>query len=209
MAVIERCFRQVWIRCLLLSLITTCVASATAWSQSIPATAWSSPRTATLGSTARRLPNPVRTASHQEPIDRSILEQRAEHSSGHSLGVGSEPNSIAESSWGMGHGIGGNQHPWNGLRGDPSHAHQILRAPMSQVPSGHSAKVKPHAKKLIHPPYSPHRRRMQPEPATLPGANQQEIWKTPYSYGYFGASGTRHWSLHYGYRDRYTEWRLK
>jgi hypothetical protein len=47
-----------------------------------------------------------------------------------------------------------------------------------------------------------------PPPAMMRQANSRNTWKTPYSYGYFGASSTRQWSLHYGYRDRSTEWRL-
>ena len=50
---------------------------------------------------------------------------------------------------------------------------------------------------------------IQPPPAMLPNANRSETWKTPYSYGYFGASGKRQWSLSHGYRDRYTQWELR
>ncbi|QDT06009.1 hypothetical protein K227x_44160 [Rubripirellula lacrimiformis] len=46
-------------------------------------------------------------------------------------------------------------------------------------------------------------------PATIPNARRREVWKTPYSYGYFGASGSRSWSNHHGYRDRYSEWRYQ
>jgi len=54
-----------------------------------------------------------------------------------------------------------------------------------------------------------HHRPMQPPVAMLPESNRRPTWKTPYSYGHFGASGKRHWSLHNGYRDRVTEWRLR
>ena len=93
--------------------------------------------------------------------------------------------------------------PINSLR-TPLHPHRVLRSPKRQPAAGH------HKSKLIpHPPHHAIHRRVQPAPAMLPEANQREIWKTPYSYGHFGASGTRHWTLHHGYRDRYTEWRLK
>jgi hypothetical protein len=46
--------------------------------------------------------------------------------------------------------------------------------------------------------------------AAIPGAAAPKTaWKQPYSYGYFGASGKRHWSKHHGYRDRVTEWRYQ
>lgn len=50
--------------------------------------------------------------------------------------------------------------------------------------------------------------RNQPQP-TIPGATVQPSWKTPYSYGYFGSSGKRHWTRQYGYRDRYRQWTLR
>ena len=31
----------------------------------------------------------------------------------------------------------------------------------------------------------------------------------PFPYGYFGASGTRHWQRHFGFRQAYTQWTLK
>ncbi|TWU49760.1 hypothetical protein [Rubripirellula reticaptiva] len=49
---------------------------------------------------------------------------------------------------------------------------------------------------------------IQAPTATIPNAVRRETWKTPYSYGYFGASGTRSWSRHTSYRDNKTEWRL-
>lgn len=42
--------------------------------------------------------------------------------------------------------------------------------------------------------------------AVIPNTMQMPVWKTPYSYGYFGTSGTKHWYRHHGYRDRRTEW---
>lgn len=44
------------------------------------------------------------------------------------------------------------------------------------------------------------------ERALIPNTMQMPVWKTPFSYGYFGSSGTKHWYRHHGYRDRRTEW---
>jgi hypothetical protein len=101
------------------------------------------------------------------------------------------------------------QIPWNSLRSPATHSHPILRAPGITGSGQRSVTAEDKSSHLVHPPYSPHRRRIQPPPPTLPGAKERAIWKTPYSYGYFGASGTRHWSLHHGYRERYTEWILQ
>lgn len=84
------------------------------------------------------------------------------------------------------------------------HQHQIIQAPGRKKPST----IQRHHEKAqkYHPPHlSWHH--FQQSQAKLPMANQRETWKTPYSYGHFGASGKRHWSKHHGYRDRYTEWR--
>ena len=51
--------------------------------------------------------------------------------------------------------------------------------------------------------------RLLPRHPSIPGAATDRRWKTPYSYGYFGASGNRHWTHHTGYRDRDTEWRFR
>ncbi|QDV65029.1 hypothetical protein Pan14r_27320 [Crateriforma conspicua] len=48
----------------------------------------------------------------------------------------------------------------------------------------------------------------KPGPA-IPSAATRPAWKTPYSYGYFGARGSRHWSRQYGYRDGYSQWTLR
>lgn len=44
---------------------------------------------------------------------------------------------------------------------------------------------------------------------SIPGATQRPVWKTPYAYGYFGASGKKHWSRSHGYHDRRTQWTLR
>ena len=58
-------------------------------------------------------------------------------------------------------------------------------------------------------PHLLHHHAQQVPPAVIPDAAQREVWKSPYSYGYFGASGTRRWTRHHGYRDRGKEWRLR
>lgn len=46
-------------------------------------------------------------------------------------------------------------------------------------------------------------------PVELSGATRVPVWKQPYSYGHFGASHTRHWSLHHGHQRSYTQWTLR
>ncbi|WP_404305202.1 hypothetical protein [Neorhodopirellula lusitana] len=43
----------------------------------------------------------------------------------------------------------------------------------------------------------------------IPEATVAPRWKAPYSYGYFGAEGKRHWTRQHGYRDRYLQWSLR
>ena len=98
--------------------------------------------------------------------------------------------------------------PLNVLRGSSaSQTHRVIVSPDRRPTTASKYRHKhPH---MYQPHYwSQHHRPIQPSPAALPRAQQRETWKTPYSYGYFGASGNRHWTLHNGHRDRYTEWRL-
>lgn len=85
--------------------------------------------------------------------------------------------------------------------------HQLL------VPPGRQAihdQRKSHGTNWLHQHlHHKHHAAAQPPTALLPEANSRPTWKTPYSYGYFGASRSRHWTVHYGYRDRMTEWRLR
>ncbi len=46
----------------------------------------------------------------------------------------------------------------------------------------------------------------QPPQAKIPQATVEPQWKAPYAYGYFGASGTKHWIKSSGYRDTYKRW---
>lgn len=43
----------------------------------------------------------------------------------------------------------------------------------------------------------------------IPNANRVPVWKTPYSYGHFGASRNRQWTLHNGHQETYTQWTLR
>ena len=43
----------------------------------------------------------------------------------------------------------------------------------------------------------------------IPNANRVPVWKTPYSYGHFGASRNRQWTLHNGHQETYTQWSLR
>ena len=158
----------------------------------LPGFAWGQ-QTGTTNQTRRAWPAPVRNASHTE------------------MHIGETGNSAGEViTQGFFSGS-----PYNALRG-PSPPHQVLQAPDQASASNHRLGGKPlglgkniEKKRATHPPHSNYVRRFQPAPAVIPGAAEQTQWKTPYSYGYFGASSTRHWSMHHGHRDRYTEWRLK
>ncbi len=100
----------------------------------------------------------------------------------------------------------------------PMHAHQIIQSPRIEYPDGQhlqmhparSAKANVVSSNPLDPvPHLLHHHAQQVPPAVIPDAAQREVWKSPYSYGYFGASGTRRWTRHHGYRDRGKEWRLR
>jgi hypothetical protein len=95
--------------------------------------------------------------------------------------------------------------PLNPLR-SPLPPHHVIQSPTKPKKTTRHSSQAPVPR---HPSFAHHHRMLQPTPALLPEAKQRETWKTPYSYGYFGASGTRHWTKHHGYRDRHTEWRLR
>ncbi len=141
-------------------------------------------------------PAPVRQAQYIETHDQSIAES------------GGEPYYEATMN-----GYGNGDQFENALA-TPTHAHQVIRAPGPKpLPNSHGSmssngEGERPPNHPLHPNYRLHHQ-VQPVAATIPEARQTEIWKTPYSYGYFGASGTRQWSLHNGYRDKYTEWRLR
>ncbi|MCP4943535.1 MAG: hypothetical protein GY924_16380 [Planctomycetaceae bacterium] len=62
-----------------------------------------------------------------------------------------------------------------------------------------------HVRSKYHPPITL-REGPRTERAVIPNTMQMPVWKTPFSYGYFGTSGTKHWYGHHGYRDRRTVW---
>jgi len=105
----------------------------------------------------------------------------------------------------------------------PAPRHHVIRAPRDIAPaeihstltshSGpHTHGIHEHAAALkarheeTHPEHLAMRRRVQGEPATIPHGLERSVWKQPYSYGYFGASGSRQWSLQHGYRERHSQW---
>ncbi|TWU26948.1 hypothetical protein Pla52o_08040 [Novipirellula galeiformis] len=88
---------------------------------------------------------------------------------------------------------------------DPTPTHRVIRSPELSLPKNKlSARYAE-----THPPHASHQQRNIGTPALIPNAKESSSWKTPYSYGYFGASGKRSWSKHTGYRDRYTQWTLE
>lgn len=93
--------------------------------------------------------------------------------------------------------------------GPALHPHEVIRSPAAQAAEAERIGGRRPRGSFYFPHHLSDHAPLQRSPAKLPHANLRETWKTPYSYGYFGASGTRHWSLHHGYRDRYTEWRLR
>jgi hypothetical protein len=84
--------------------------------------------------------------------------------------------------------------------------HQLLVSPARQAPHNQRTSSRSNWSHHFH---QKHHKAIQPPSALLPEANGRPTWKTPYSYGYFGASRTKHWNIHYGYRDQMTEWRLR
>jgi hypothetical protein len=95
--------------------------------------------------------------------------------------------------------------------------HQVIRSPRIEYQGSHqgspvhssSTHVRSNTNP-VHPlPHLIHQHTTRTSPAVIPSASQREVWKTPFSYGYFGANGSRHWIRHYGYRDRDKEWRLR
>ncbi|MDG2221018.1 MAG: hypothetical protein P8L85_06545 [Rubripirellula sp.] len=93
------------------------------------------------------------------------------------------------------------------IQGNPRlQPHQLLVSPDQQA--NHDQRTASGTNRSHHI-HRKHHVPIQPPLALLPEANSRPTWKTPYSYGYFGASRTRHWTVHYGYRDRMTEWRLR
>jgi hypothetical protein len=81
--------------------------------------------------------------------------------------------------------------------------------PETSAGSGGSAHIDPPKYPLLDGYRSLHHAAVDGQAAIPGAAAPKTAWKQPYSYGYFGASGKRHWSKHHGYRDRATEWRYR
>jgi len=47
------------------------------------------------------------------------------------------------------------------------------------------------------------------KPVAIPEAIRVPVWKTPYSYGHFGAKRNRQWSLHNGHQQTSAQWTLR
>jgi len=104
-----------------------------------------------------------------------------------------------------------------------SASHQVIRAPRieyseSPIPSQSAGgpvtmnpvPTNPAPSSALDPlPHLLNHHATQAPPAVIPDASHREVWKSPYSYGFFGARGSRQWTRHYGYRDRGKEWRLR
>ncbi len=95
--------------------------------------------------------------------------------------------------------------------GMPVYSHEIIRAPrITSMDGSHRGYDSGgSARRIAHLPHLIHHSPEQAPQAVIPDASHREIWKSPYSYGHFGASSARHWKLHFGYRDRDKEWRLR
>ena len=82
--------------------------------------------------------------------------------------------------------------------------HQVIESPF-RGPERHG-KMAAHSPR--HPPFLKHQLSHPPR-AVVQEASREPVWKTPYSYGYFGASGSKKWHRHLGYRDRSIEWQYR
>jgi hypothetical protein len=59
---------------------------------------------------------------------------------------------------------------------------------------------------LRNPMYQPKSKEL---PAPTSAAPLMPIYRTPYAYGYFGATPSRHWRQHFGVQRQYTQWTLR
>jgi len=83
----------------------------------------------------------------------------------------------------------------------PTIPYDVIESPFRQPHREHTHHVR--SKSHLPPAL---REGPRTERAVIPNTMQMPVWKTPFSYGYFGTSGTKHWYWHHGYRDRRTEW---
>lgn len=48
-----------------------------------------------------------------------------------------------------------------------------------------------------------------PRSTAIPQASRTSGWKHPYSYGHFGATHNRQWSVHHGHQRSHTQWTFR
>ncbi|MEM9589624.1 MAG: hypothetical protein AAGA03_20240 [Planctomycetota bacterium] len=156
-----------------------------------------------------RWPQPVRLTQHQEPV----VSQSAAQQAVTPRSVAGQPNAgppIDAESTAL-EGATTTDGPSESVRQlapltirpwAPS-PHNVLRPP-EPLPNPRAPKPHPTWEQL-------HRvkRSVGATPPRIPQARERGTWKTPYSYGYFGAGSKRHWSVHHGYQDNATTWRLR
>ncbi len=155
---------------------------------------------------AEQPPKPLRDPEPPKPA--SVIQSSDQTFSGHAMLEGGNASSLqvpeaqteAQNVGILSDIFGGAIGP-----GAPTPSHRVIRSPFAKpsvdkLGSRHSEK---------HPPHNSFSQRKIGAPALIPQAKENITWKTPYSYGYFGASNHRNWSRQYGYRDRYTQWSLR
>lgn len=86
----------------------------------------------------------------------------------------------------------------------PLTPYEVIESPHRQTER--SSKIEAHAKQ--HVPSLRHHL-PQESRAVVHDVSRIPVWKTPYSYGYFGAKDSKHWHRHHGYRDRSLEWQYR
>lgn len=103
--------------------------------------------------------------------------------------------------------VGYQNHSPTGVSGSASGAVPGLHHHLPDMPG---VENDPHSVGPGHLGMGTHWLKTRPQPRqTIPGATVAPSWKTPYSYGYFGSEGKRHWTRQHGYRDRYLQWTLR
>ena len=144
----------------------------------------------------QRLSQAPRTASHATERRQTLLG-RAD--SGH------PPVRVAEHRFHTSEMVASSQHSQVAAAAEialtPTIPYDVIESPFRQPYREDTL----HVRSKHHPPIT---RREGPRMgrAVIPNTMQMPVWKTPFSYGYFGTSGTKHWYGHHGYRDRRTVW---
>ncbi|EMB16167.1 hypothetical protein [Rhodopirellula europaea] len=108
-----------------------------------------------------------------------------------------------------GHSQHGHQQSAGSVHPHLQHAHQKAKATMAPLTHPPGVENDPGAKGPGRLGVGEHWVKNPQTRPTIPAATVQPRWKTPYSYGYFGAEGKRHWSRQHGYQDRSLQWSLR